>query len=174
MPDRHFEEDLVVDASYHQVFLAPMDTSPVYDEAAAGTLVCVVDDQTSLIVTTGCMDGPVRLTIRLHSARPSEQDAWEVREEASIRISEPLLTWSPIGVPLGAENFNRPVLTPLASGPHRVRVSGRGRGTRKDEYVSSTEAPTEHYLIEVWPEATLRERVTAFDDGNGVSSSTNS
>ncbi len=47
-------------------------------------------------------------------------------------------------------------------GPHRVRVSARGRTGRVD---ASVETASEHYLVEAWPEPGLRARETLRDDG---------
>lgn len=145
-------------ASYHQVFLAPVGVSPIYDGRDSGPLISVTDDTTALIIITGCADGPVLMATRARQAPPPATDAdWEVQESVSIVITEPLRLSSPTW-----SELYEPVITPDKSGPHRVRVSARGRITNVDLSVATA---SEHYLIETWPEPVLRARETLRDDG---------
>lgn len=158
-------EHLEVEASYHQFFLAPLDTTPIYDGRDTGPAVGVVDDNTALIVFTGCTDGNVHLSISLEEAPPPTEDSWEVQESVSITIDSPLYIWAPNG------DFARRVdgspwfLEPKKSGPHRVRVSARGRG---EDYAEYTLTSPEVFLIQIWAETSLLPRETVRDDGFGM------
>lgn len=151
----------LVYASYHQLFLAPVGVSPIYDGRDSGPLVSVTDDAAALIIVTGCADGPVLVTTRVTPGPPSGADAgWEAQESVSIAVGEPLRLSSPTWTAL-----HEPVITPSVPGPHRVRVSARGRTGRVD---ASVETASEHYLVEAWPEPGLRARETLRDDGVGM------
>jgi hypothetical protein len=113
----------LVYASYHQLFLAPVGVSPIFDSRDSGPLVSVTDNAAALIIVTGCADGPVLVTTRVTPGPPSQVDAgWEAQESVSIVIGEPLRLSSPTWTAL-----HEPVITPSVPGPHRVRVSARGR-----------------------------------------------
>jgi hypothetical protein len=148
----------VAQASYRQLFLAPPGVSPVYDGRDSGPLVSVTDDATALIVLTGCAGGPVGVVIDTGIVPPPPESAgWEVCEAVSIAVARPLHLTSPTWTGL-----IRPVIAATSPGPHRVRVSARGRGANVDLSVLT---PSESYLIEVWPEAEMRPRETLRDDG---------
>lgn len=159
-------EEHPVEASYHQVFLAPFDTSPVYDGQDAGPLVSLVrvtDEDSALIVTTGCANGPVLVTIDLGTAPLPVDDTWEAQEEVSLVLRRPLHIWSPTWT--GDPVTRTPVLTPTTPGPHRVRVSARGRRSHYDAVAFTV---SEHYLVQAWPEPWLRPRETTRDDHPGA------
>ncbi|MEV8183771.1 hypothetical protein [Specibacter sp. NPDC078692] len=158
-------EYLEAEASYHQFFLAPLDTTPVYDGRDTGPVAGVVDGGTALIVYTGCMDGVVHLTVSLADAPPPADDSWEVQETVSITIDAPLYIWAPTGGFARRVDGDPWFLQPKKVGPHRFRVSARGRG---EDYAEYTITSPEHFLIQVWPETSLRPRETARDDGFGL------
>lgn len=162
-----FRHELDAEASYHQFFLAPLGASPVYDGMDAGTLASVVDGGTALIVLTGCTDGIVHVTVSLEDAAPAPEDSWEVQEAVSLRMGAPLFSWAPTGDFTRAVDGNPWCLEPGKPGPHRVRVSARGRGENYASYSHALPA-TEHYLIQIWPEERLRPRETMRDDGFGL------
>lgn len=128
-------------------------------------MLSVVDEGTALIVFTGCTDGIVHLTISLSDTPPISNGSWEVQESVSISVDTPLYIWAPTG------DFTRRVdgspwfLEPKKAGPHRVRVSARGRG---EDYAEYTRTSPEHFLIQIWPETSLGPRETARDDGFGM------
>jgi hypothetical protein len=68
-----------------------------------------------------------------------------------LRLSSP--TWTAL---------HEPVIIPSVPGPHRVRVSARGRTGHVD---ASVETPSEHYLVEAWSQLGLHDRETLRDDG---------
>jgi hypothetical protein len=89
--------------AWHQLYLAPFDTSPQFVGAGAGTLVAVAEVPGHLIVRTGCATGPVRATLTVHSASPEVAldggpggtGPWEAVEEVSMPVTEPLFWFSP-------------------------------------------------------------------------------
>ncbi len=143
-------------ASVHQLLLAPLNVSPIFDGQDTGPLVSVTDNATALIILTGCADGPVRLTTELLAEPPSATDTWEVQESVSITISEPLHLSSPTWT-----EMHEPVLVPHSPGTHRVRVSARGRRHHYDQSVTEV---SEHYLIQAWPQSQPEPRQTHGDD----------
>lgn len=148
-------------ASYHQLFLAPLGTSPIYDGEDAGPLVAVTDGGTAVIVVTGCANGPVLIAIELIDADADISSGWEVQEEVDLTITGALHLSSPTWGTM----FERVHVEPRRPGLHRLRVSGRGRHTNPDFSVFE---PTEHYLIQAWPSETPAPRVVLLDDGAGV------
>lgn len=156
--------------AWHQLYLVPFDTSPQFVGDGAGTLVAVATEPGHLIVRTGCATGPVRVSLTAHPAPPesaperapggaaggSSGDAaggdgsWEAVEEVSLPITTPLFWSSPDP---GFDLPRDPAFTPDTPGPHRVRVSARGRNRAFDEAITE---PVEDYLIQVWPEPDLR------------------
>ncbi len=74
----------------------------------------------------------------------------------SLVIGKPLYVSSPTW----AQVFD-PVISPTRPGPHRVRVSARGRTL---DYDASATRANEHYLIQAWPEPRLRPRESIRDD----------
>lgn len=158
-------EHLEAEASYHQVFLAPLNTTPIYDGRDIGPVLGVVDECTALILFTGCTDGIVHLTISLEDVPPLADDSWEVQESVSITIDTPLYIWSPTGAFTRRADGSPWFLEPKKTGPHRVRVSARGRGEDNAEYTLTS---PEHFLIQIWPETSLHLRETLRDDGFGM------
>jgi hypothetical protein len=144
--------------AWHQLYLAPFDTSPQFVGAGAGTLVAVAEVPGHLIVRTGCATGPVRATLTVHSASPEVAldggpggtGPWEAVEEVSMPVTEPLFWFSPDpGLDLPTEA----AFAPATPGPHRFRISARGRNLAYDLAILE---PVEDYLIQVWPEPDLR------------------
>lgn len=159
----------MVEASYHQVLLASLNSAPVLDPADVAVVATVVDDHAALVITTGCTDGPVAVQIQVFASRPPDppEDAlrdWEVCEAVSLMITGPVGMWGPTtGFPDPSEPE---VFTPARPGAHRVRVSGRGRGVDYAAYLPPDSVPDERFLIEIWPEEHLRPRETYRSDGH--------
>lgn len=153
---------LQVHAGHHQIFVTPFGSQPMYGEHAGGVLLGVAPDARALIIMTGCADGPVSIELRNLDEEPSSPPgSFEVQESVSLIIDEALSLFGPTAESAGAWN----VLEPCIPGPHRVRISGTGRGVAPDFTVST---PSENYLIEIWPEPRLRELETSLDDGRGL------
>lgn len=99
-------------------------------------------------VYCGISAGPVRLRAEVATTPPSLDAAgWD--EVAEITFDAP--SGAVRVVPL----FGDPVsdLPALTNGPgtYRARVHARGRATARNRFV---DAPTEDYLIQVWPDST--------------------
>lgn len=159
--------ELEAEAGYHQFFLAPLGASPVYDSLDFGPLAGVVDGGTSLIVLTGCTDGNVHVRVSLGDSAPPAEDSWEAQESVSLHIRTRLYMWAPTGDFARRTDAEPWFLEPLTPGPHRVRVSARGRGENYAAYMLTSPA-TEHYLIQFWPEPDMRPRESVLDDGFGL------
>ena len=146
MSESQEELHVGVCASYHQFFLAPVGADVIYDTTNASQLLCISDDGRSLIVLTGCADGPVRVTVRsLETAPPREPlESWEEVERATMHVSGPLRLSSPTW----AESFDDINVKRSKSDLHEVRCYARGRGASRDIAASQT---AEEYLLEIWP-----------------------
>ena len=151
-----------IDVDFHLLLLKPFDTNPLYLCEGAGTLIGVAEDPEHLIVVTGCASGPVRASLTAHltslgdaaPATPSGVAAWEAVEEVSLPVSRPLF-WSSADSTLRPGDLpSEPAFVPAAPGPHRVRVSARGRNLAYDLVVAE---PVEDYHLDVWPEPRLRD-----------------
>lgn len=151
-------QEHLVQASYHQVFLAPLGAAPIFDGRDAGTLASLVQvgGDVALILTTGCADGPVLVTVETAAEQKPAEAGWEVQEAVSLVIGKPLYVSSPTW----AKVFD-PVISPAVPGPYRVRVSARGRTANYD---TSTGSLDERYLVQAWPETRLRPREVSLDD----------
>ncbi len=152
--------------AWHQLYLTPFDTSPQFVGDGIGTLVAVAADDRHLIVRTGCANGPVRVSLAAHSASPGEvlpaapgvAGPWEAVEEVSLPVLEPLFWSSPDP---GPDLPRDAAFTPSTPGPHRIRVSARGRNMAFDLAVVK---PVEDYHLDVWPEPYLREPAVMLSD----------
>ncbi|HON74362.1 MAG: hypothetical protein WAW82_13805 [Candidatus Lutibacillus vidarii] len=157
--------------AWHQLYLVPFDVSPQFVGDGVGTLIAAAAEPGHLIVRTGCATGPVRVTLTSLPTPPvavsdapaggavDAEDPWEAIEEVSLPVCEPLFWSSPDpGFDLPAEA----AFTPQSPGPHRFRVSARGRLTAYDEAIVD---PVEEYLVQVWPEPALRAAVAERSDG---------
>lgn len=151
-------EEQQILAAWHQVFLTPFDTSPEFVGDGVGTLIAEASEPEHLIVRTGCATGPVRVSLVARTTSPQaglesvgeELGPWEAREEVSLPINRPLFWSSPDP---GPDLPRDPAFIPQAPGPHRVRVSARGRNRAFDAAILE---PVEDYLVQVWPELAMR------------------
>lgn len=137
----------VVRVDHHQFYLAGLDVDPT-EASASGTLLEVGDGFVSFF--TGIAYGPVEYTIAVSDDRPPvEEDGWEVIEESAVESSTPLHIIDVDGtISDGAAG--------LPAGRYRIRAHARGRDTRSGEDVAE---PSERYLIQLWPTATLAPHV---------------
>ena len=100
-------------------------------------------------VICGIDTGPVRVRAEVHATEPAEDVAsWDEVAETTFH--------APVGRVRVVPLFDWPVadIGPLTTGPgrYRIRVSARGRDTAANRFV---DAPTEAYLLQVWPDASL-------------------
>lgn len=153
--------------AWHQLYLVPFDVHAQFAGDGAGTLIAAATEPGHLIVRTGCATGPVHATL-LPLTRPPRESPdgpvagharlWEAVEEVSLPVTEPLFWSSPDP---GPDLPTAAAFTPHAAGPHRVRVSARGRLLAFDEALVE---PVEEYLVQVWPEQRLRAPVVLLSD----------
>lgn len=159
-PERSVMNPQRIWVAYHLLYLAPQFTDPDFDGTGERTLVAVADQGRAIVVVTGCATGPVRVSLTSHPS-PLQSicgDGWEVVEEVSLSVPEPLFWSSPDpGPDLPAEA----AFTPTTPGVHRARISGRGRS---NAYDLSIQEPVEDYLIEIWAEPAPRVSQVLFTD----------
>ncbi|WP_323098125.1 hypothetical protein [Intrasporangium sp. YIM S08009] len=152
-------QTLQILAAWHQIYLTPFDASPQFVGDGLGTLVAAASEPAHLIVRTGCATGPVRVNLMALLGPPEgalepardEPEPWEALEEISVPITVPLFWSSPDP---GLDLPRDPAFIPKLPGPHRVRVSARGRNRAFDLAIDE---PVEDYLVQLWPERTMRE-----------------
>jgi len=141
---------LQVFAAYHQLHLAPMNVSPIYDVNATPGLLQLADGGTSVIIETGIAMGAVTINIEQIDQAPGQTlvsalEAWEDGAEATLQIAEPLYLSS-----LTIENgIFDPVIVPSRPGNHRIRVLARGRYSQKHD--SGKNVAYEEYQVTAWP-----------------------
>jgi hypothetical protein len=100
-----------------------------------------------LTVLCGISDGPVRLRAeRWAAAPPPETAVWD----ESAEVAFPALVGRVRVTPLFEDPL--PGLPVLTAGPgnYRARVYARGRDIARNRFVDT---PTEHYLIQIWPDS---------------------
>jgi len=130
-------------ADYHQVYLAPAETYPVFDPARPDDLVQVAPDRRSLIIVTGIAMGPITLDVDLLDA--PEDAGVEATQQATgaLIIDQPLYLLAPTidtGVP-------DPVFAPPHAGTYAFRITATDRTTYYDQFVRE---PVEFYRIHFW------------------------
>ena len=135
-------------AAYHQVHLAPADTSPVSDHALEPALAQVADGGRSLVLFTRIAMGPV--TVRVDEGPgPAADDGWEEREVLQMDVDEPLFLGAPT---LDDAGPFEPVYRPRTAGRRTVTVLGLGhQHDRYDDVVLPDEDPFEEYLVLIQP-----------------------
>jgi hypothetical protein len=134
-------------ADYHQLYLAPAETYPVFDPARADDLVQLAPDRRSLIIITGIAMGPVTLDVDLVDT-PHEDAGADGTETAAgaLIIDQPLYLLAPTidtGVP-------DPVFTPPHAGTYAFTITTTDRRRYYDQFV---EEPVESYTIHLRPTA---------------------
>jgi len=130
-------------ADYHQVYLAPAETYPVFDPARPDDLVQVAPDQRSLIIVTGIAMGPITLDVDLLDT-PENAGVEETQQATGVLIiDQPLYLLAPTidtGVP-------DPVFPPPNAGTYAFRITVSDRTTHFDQFVQE---PVEFYRIHLW------------------------
>jgi hypothetical protein len=108
-------------ADYHQLYLAPAETYPVFDPARPDDLVQVAPDRRSLIIVTGIAMGPVTLDVDLLDAPDDDAGADGTEKSAgALIIDQPLYLLAPTidtGVSAPVFSPHTPAPTPSASPP---------------------------------------------------------
>ena len=137
---------LVPSVAYHQLYVAPPEVWPVYDQAQGDRLVQLASDRRSLIIVTGIAMGPITLDIQLLDRADGvpELSGRDESVDGEMDLDQPLYLFAPTTDTGVAEA----VFTPLRTGTYGLRVSARGRASHYDEVV---ETPVESYLLQFWP-----------------------
>lgn len=150
-----------IEAGYHQFCLAPPGFDPILDPADAGPLLTLDREGPAVIVTTGCAQGPVNVTIRItQDPPPSLKTAgtgWEIGEQIAVDVTSDLYLLS-----MTPEGGGTLVYTAGSPGLHLVRVLARGRAAHYDAIVDEA---TEDYDITITPITTDPGGQTTGGDG---------
>jgi hypothetical protein len=137
-------------ADYHQVYLAPAETYPVFDPARPDDLVQVAPDRRSLIIVTGIAMGPITLDVDLVDVPDDGAGADGTEQSAgALILDQPLYLLAPTidtGVP-------DPIFTPPHAGTYAFRITATDRKKFFDQFV---EEPVEFYRIHLWAVQTDR------------------
>ncbi|WP_019878028.1 hypothetical protein [Sporichthya polymorpha] len=140
---RHFAE-----AFEHQVWLAPFDAYPVDEKSWLKEQVLGVSGG-AVVIRTGVSWGNVDLTVRAFAAAPAPLSEglgdWDVGEEETFEITEPLHAFGPLGL-WWAEN----AFVPARPGLYRVRVLASGR-VPDNGYDEVEGRSGERYEVSFWP-----------------------
>jgi hypothetical protein len=131
--------------AYHQLYLAPPEVWPVYDQSQGDRLVQLASDRLSLIVATGVAMGPVTLDVALMNGPDAGRDRgeWDESVDGEMDVTLPLYAFAPT-IDTGVAD---PVFSPDRPGTYGFRLSARGRARHYDEVV---ETPVETYLLQFW------------------------
>lgn len=153
------------EAYANQVWLAPFDGSPAFDDSWTPDRLLGVDDG-AIVLLTGVYWGKVDVRIRaLGSAPPplvDSLDGWEVGEEETLRIDQPLYLFNPLAVDWVEDAF-----VPARAGLYRVRVLAHGR-LPDHELGETTRTTGERYEITIWPVTSKQPRARAGADRLGA------
>lgn len=139
-------EKATVDTSSHQFNLSPQGVMPIYGDGQIGPVFMTLSDAD--LVRTGIAYGMVPVHFLTAVPEPLgglPEDGWEMSEEASLDLTGDLF--------LNDVDYLQHVLAfTVTPGPHRIRVSCRGRTLSYDGTQSEDpNDPVEEYLITVWP-----------------------
>jgi hypothetical protein len=158
----------IINADSRGVFVAEFNV-PLRAAFDFGSVVRLFEGGRSLVIVTGCDEGPVWMTVDALTEPPPTPDPenlapWELVEEVSFDPAPELFIFNP-----GVFTFMAPLRPPQKKaftrsrpGNHRVRVSCSGRAVNLTRVV---EEPNEEYLIQIWPEAEPRPRTQLGGDG---------
>lgn len=133
----------LVDADHHQFCFGSVLAEPDED-AAEGSVLSVSGG--ACVIQTGIAYGPVAVHVAVLATSPPDDEfvEWEIVEEASIRFGD-----DPVAVMTLAGAVTPDLTVALDTDEtYAVRVSARGRDDNWDMEVT---APTEDYLIQLWP-----------------------
>jgi hypothetical protein len=150
---------LTAEAYSGQLFLTPFTSTRVKDPddlySDEGRLIGVWDGPT-LGLRTGTDWADVDVTIRAVDAAPppleQSMTGWELGEEVTLRVSEPLHGLDPVG-----DHLTEDMFVPGRPGLYRVRALARGRAyddcdsTEETCYDKSEGPVREHYDVTIWP-----------------------
>ena len=151
----------VAESMDHQIWLAPFNAMPQWEEDWISNRLLGVSDG-AVVVLTGVAWGKVELTVRAldRAPAPIEQSmaGWDVGEEETFEVVEPLHAFGPLGLWWAEDAY-----VPARPGLYRVRVLAHGR--IPDEGHDETEGRTgERYEVSIWPVKTVEPRVREGSD----------
>lgn len=156
----------VAETHGHQVYLTPFNAVPVWKDSWAGDQVLGVSDGPSVILLTGASWADVEVTIRALPGPPAPLTeslaGWELGEEETVEITEPLHGMDPIG-----EWYAEDAFVPARPGLYRVRVLVRGRVPfveAEDGSYDKAAGMNEHYDVSIWPVEDREPRARAGTD----------
>jgi hypothetical protein len=137
-----------VESLEHQVWLAPFNAYPGPEEGWSKDQLLGISDG-AVVVNTGVSWGKVDLTVRTLDAAPgplsNSLTGWDVGEEDTFEITEPLHVFAPIGLWWAPNAF-----VPAKPGLYRVRVLASGRIA--DEGSDQRDGKSgERYEVAFWP-----------------------
>ncbi len=152
-------EKASVFTSSHQFYLAPQGVVPIMGDGEIGPVFMTVDD--ALLVSTGISMGDTPVAFATGVPEPLgglPETGWEMSEEASLNLTGDLFL-------TGIDGFEHVLAFTVTPGPHRVRVSCRGRTLYYDgTLMGEPGEPVEEYRITVW-EAEPGPREVGGNDG---------
>ena len=111
----------------------------------------IVEMAVGAMIYTGIDRGPVRVTVDIRDAAPSDVDRepWDDIVEASLTAPHGQLRIQPLEyVPQADPSFSVPLLSFAGPGTYRLRAHTRGRDTAYDTVQTE---PCEDYLLTIWP-----------------------
>ena len=157
-----------VHAAYHQFHLTDPN-APALGHFGLPTNGIALALPGTVVIFTGIHTGPVALSVALYPVPPRTVDVdhtnWDEVVEISMRSLEGSVRV--VGGPTSGAAMEFPVLTPDGAGDYRMRIHARGRDTDVDGVAVE---PFECYLIQVWPQRFVPEKVFKSTDeyGHGI------
>jgi hypothetical protein len=159
-PARHLAR-----ADEHELYLTPFNADLVRERSWPSDRLFGVSRTGAVVLFSGRAFADVDLTVRSLQKPPralaDSLDGWEVGEEQTLRITEPLHGFSPF-----PEWYAEDVFVPARPGLYRMRVTASGRV--RDEAEDYEDIPdnrvTERFEISFWPVTSRAPRERAGSD----------
>lgn len=150
-----------VESMDHAFWIAPFNAYPIAAEEWVKEQLLGISDG-AVVVNTGVMWGKVELTVLALDAAPPPLSeglgGWEVGEEETFEVVEPLHLFAPLGLDWAENAF-----VPAEPGLYRVRVLASGR--IPDEGFEPTDGETgERYEVTFWPVTGRKPHLRYGDD----------
>lgn len=152
-------------ADEHQFYLMPFNADAVERLPEPSDRLVEVTPTDAIVLYTGRTYADVDLTVRSLAGPPAaladDIGAWEVGEEVTVRITEPLYGFSPF-----TDWYAPDVFVPTGPGLYRMRVLARGRvhDEPEDYEEISDQRATEHVEVLFWPVQTRQPGIRAGSD----------